>query len=279
MKLQMTSPLRAGFQQAEAADISYIFHENTKLSNESARRLSRSFYVSHAELFVSNRAFKQHRNAKAVALLDDETCNAKIHSQDLPEILSTRRSTQDLSSPLTLEQLSSVIEHSLGATCIYPTEEEGINQLRRAWPSAGGLYPIDTYILAQKVTGISPGIYSHNVPKQQLEKMPNERDVAEIIRDGFLWQDWITSAAAIIVFVGVMSRNQTKYGARGYRLMMLDAGHAGQNLLLTSAALGLNSCPIGGFNDDALAYELGVNGYDEAVIHAVAIGGCDDTSI
>ena len=62
-------------------------------------------------------------------------------------------------------------------------------------------------------------------------------------------------------------------GERGYRLVLLDAGHVGQNLVLVAELLGLPSLPISGYCDDALGEALGLDGVDEAVVHTVALGG------
>jgi len=63
-----------------------------------------------------------------------------------------------------------------------------------------------------------------------------------------------------------------KYGDRGYRYILLEAGHVMQNLNLACTSLGLGSCNIGGFFDDELAGLLGLPVAQEAVLYAVAIG-------
>lgn len=63
-----------------------------------------------------------------------------------------------------------------------------------------------------------------------------------------------------------------KYGARGYRLALLEAGHAAQNLLLTAVANGLAGVPWGGFFEDALAELIAADSPHEQVVAAVAIG-------
>ena len=63
-----------------------------------------------------------------------------------------------------------------------------------------------------------------------------------------------------------------KYGERGYRFMLLEAGHIAQNALLAANALGLGACPFGGFIDDDLDRLLGIDGLDEVSLYLIGVG-------
>jgi SagB-type dehydrogenase family enzyme len=62
-----------------------------------------------------------------------------------------------------------------------------------------------------------------------------------------------------------------KYGQRGYRHVLLDAGHVGQNLYLVATALGLGPTAIGGFFDRELGALLELP-EDEEPFYVVCIG-------
>ena len=51
---------------------------------------------------------------------------------------------------------------------------------------------------------------------------------------------------------------QLKYGERGIRFLLLEAGHLMQNLCLLSASLGVSTLPLGGYfeRDIAQAFRL-----------------------
>ena len=70
----------------------------------------------------------------------------------------------------------------------------------------------------------------------------------------------------------VFSRNQMKYGERGYRYVLLEAGHIGQNMYLNAAALSLKCCALGGTIDSKLEKFLDIDGITESVVYAVAFG-------
>ena len=68
-------------------------------------------------------------------------------------------------------------------------------------------------------------------------------------------------------------RSRFKYGERGYRFALLEAGHAAQNMLLAATALALAALPLGGFYDRRLDELVGADGLDEATLYAIALGG------
>ena len=72
----------------------------------------------------------------------------------LTEILSRRRSVREYSPrPLRREDMSFLLWASTGLQRV----EDG--HAFRTVPSAGALYPIDTYAIAHRVEGVEPGIY------------------------------------------------------------------------------------------------------------------------
>ena len=64
----------------------------------------------------------------------------------------------------------------------------------------------------------------------------------------------------------------SKYGHRGMRYILLDAGHICQNLLLAAEALGHSACPVGAFFDEEINNLLGLDRNEESVIYMAAAG-------
>ena len=56
-----------------------------------------------------------------------------------------------------------------------------------------------------------------------------------------------------------------KYGDRGLRFLLLEAGHLMQNLCLASASLGLATTPLGGYFEADLAQRLTLPPTDEVL--------------
>ncbi|HMA32861.1 MAG TPA: SagB/ThcOx family dehydrogenase [Chloroflexia bacterium] len=143
--------------------------------------------------------------------------------------------------------------------------------LTRPVPSGGGLYPLEIYLLVERVTGLGPGVYHYAVLAQALEHLPVAPLPPARLVDLFLGQTYAADAALVIVLTAVPARSLAKYGDRGYRLILLEAGHVAQNLNLVATALGWGSVNLGGFLDLELGEHLGLNG-EEVPLYALAVG-------
>ena len=80
-----------------------------------------------------------------------------------------------------------------------------------------------------------------------------------------LGQEMLRDANLVLILTAVWARTMVKYGQRGYRYVLLDAGHLGENLYLTATALGLGPAGIGGFLDAELNALLELPAGEEAV--------------
>ena len=68
-------------------------------------------------------------------------------------------------------------------------------------------------------------------------------------------------------------RSRFKYGLRGYRFALLEAGHVMQNALLAATAMRVPALPLGGFYDCRLDELVGADGLEESTVYAALIGG------
>jgi SagB-type dehydrogenase family enzyme len=172
--------------------------------------------------------------------------------------------------PLTLTTVAAMLRSSYGI--LGPDPMPGGGQfLRRAVPSAGGLYPLELYLLVGNVTGLEPGIYHVDAVGEALEclRVGNwQKDAAGIF---YTWP-YVEAAPVIICYAANFARTQKKYGPRGYRYIHLEAGHAAQNLCLSAAGQGLGTLCMGGYRDGALNRLLGLSSPREGVVYAVALG-------
>jgi SagB-type dehydrogenase family enzyme len=270
MRFEALDRLPADLTVTGSADLWQLYHQSSKLRLETARREAAAFAVSERELFVSSRGFKQFRNGAAIPLAPPVSS-----PRPLEDVLLQRRSARRLEQPLRVGELGTVLQLALGPSAITTKAEHGVEQMLRTWPSAGGLYPLDAYILASRVEGLDPAVYHYNVPRGELERLTAVGELADHLAECFFWQDFATDCAAAVILVAAFDRTVAKYGARGYRLVLLDAGHAAQNLLLCAAQQGLPAVPMAGFSDTALEALLDLDGAGESVVHTVLLGGAD----
>lgn len=178
---------------------------------------------------------------------------------------------QFAATPLPLGDLATILHAAYGLhdRLILGGEQEF---LVRPVPSGGGLYPLEVYLLVHRVADLAPGIYHYAVLTHALEQI-QEGDLPPGLAVGlFGSQVYVGQAALVVVLTAVPGRSMWKYADRGYRLILLEAGHVGQNLNLAAAALGQGSVNLGGFYDADLADLLGLDLEEEVPIYGIAVG-------
>lgn len=151
--------------------------------------------------------------------------------------------------------------------------------IERPVPSGGGLYPLELYLLADRVTALEPGVYHYAVLAHGLEQIRALRMPRRLVTDLFMAQPYAAAAAFVVVIAAAVDRTLWKYGDRGYRYILLEAGHVAQNLNLVASALGLGSLNLGGFFDDDLGALLGVSAQEELPLYGVAVGAPDGDDV
>lgn len=162
----------------------------------------------------------------------------------LDEAITERRSIRDYTDePLDLETIGTLLWAAQGRT-----EEGGAG---RAAPSAGGLYPLELY------AATADGLVRY-LPEGHRAMRVTDVDVRNELYRAGLEQDAILDAPVVFVMTAVPSRTESRYGERAERYVLLEAGHAAQNLLLQATALDLGAVPIGAFDDSEIADILGL---------------------
>ena len=157
--------------------------------------------------------------------------------------IKSRRTVRSFSSrPLQLAHLSQLFFAAQGIT-----EDGGF---KRAAPSGGALYPLDVYAVVGKgaVEGLDPAVY-HYVPSSHKITTIATGDRRGLLATAALHQMWMAHAPVNFVITAEYARICSKYGQRGVRYAIIEAGHVGQNLFLQAEALGLKAGIVGAFND------------------------------
>ena len=165
------------------------------------------------------------------------------------QALAQRRSVREFAErPLSLSALSQLLWAAQGVT-----HRRGL----RTAPSAGALYPLEIFVVAGDVEGLSDGVYRY-VPRDHGLEREREGDLRPELARAALEQDWVAKAPAILVVAAVYERSARKYGRRAPRYVHMEVGHASQNVYLQAEALELGTCAVGAFRDRELAAALGL---------------------
>jgi SagB-type dehydrogenase family enzyme len=184
----------------------------------------------------------------------------------LDRVIKKRKSIRHFSKePLSLEHLSYLLWASTG---IHRAEMD--YEFRTA-PSAGALYPLETYVMANNVSGLDKGIYHYSIKDHHLETLQNG-DFTTEMANAALGQVMVRDAQAVFIWSAILYRSKWKYKQRAYRYFYLDCGHIAQNLALAAVSLGLGSCQIGALFDEEVNSLLGLDDQKETVVYMSVVG-------
>jgi len=180
------------------------------------------------------------------------------------EIMRRRRSVRHFKDePLTKAELSQLLWAAQGIT--YP--EYGF----RTAPSAGALYPLESYLVINSVDQINPGVYHYAVDRYELEQL-RAGDFRLQVAQSALDQEMVYQANVVFIWTAVFARSKWKYKQRAYRYIYLDAGHIAQNVALAAVAQNLGSCQVGALYDEEVNALLDVDGTEESVVYMTVVG-------
>lgn len=180
----------------------------------------------------------------------------------LDQALLNRRSQRNFSErPLTLDQVGRILWAAQGVT-----SDRGF----RTAPSAGALFPLEVYLVSGRTQDLAAGIY-HYLPGAHQLRPVKSGDYRSDLARAALSQKSVATAAVSIVITDVSKRTTVKYGERGEQYILIETGHAAQNILLEAQALGLGAVPVGAFEQSRVHRLLGLS-EGEQPLYIIPVG-------
>ena len=161
----------------------------------------------------------------------------------LDRVLRARRSHRALTDSPSPKILARLLESSHGVC-----GDHG----RGSVPSSGGLQALELYFVHFADSWLPAGLYHYDRAAHSLAQIAPTAD-----RNA--WAERVPSlplvegGSLLWVIVGDAARLADKYGERGGRFLLLEAGHLMQNLCLASASLGWATVPLGSFLEQDIA--------------------------
>jgi SagB-type dehydrogenase family enzyme len=253
------------------ADVAALFHENSKTS----RYLPHPTFVLWPSEPAVARMMQRLRRVKP--FLDRRRIElpaaAPGAEEPVLEVLRRRESARRFGGgPISLEDVATVLTSSYGVN--RDNTDTAYPRPFRMVPSGGALYPLELYLYAGRVDGLAPGLYHVDSEAASLALLQGG-ELDQAVAALFVQSDLVADAAAVLFVTAVFFRSTFKYGARGYRFVLLEAGHLAQNALLAATASGLAATPLGGFFDRDVDRFLSLDGVEESIVYAVALGTTD----
>lgn len=176
--------------------------------------------------------------------------------------LRERRSIREFKrQPLSITEISQLLWAAQGIT--------GSGGVRTA-PSAGALYPLELYLVAGNVEGLTEGVYKYLPDGHELIRAVEGDKRIELSRAA-LGQSSVRDAAAVLLLTAVYEKITARYGERGIRYVHIEIGHVGQNVCLQAAALKLGAVVIGAFDDSQVKRIANLMPKEEP-LYLIAIG-------
>jgi len=169
--------------------------------------------------------------------------------------------------PINLDKVSQIFWAGGGKTI------DGITGATRSYPAAGGLYPLEFYLIAENIDSLENGIYRYEWEKHKLIKVKNGNFIDQLKATTYSSAFKSGYVPACIVVNAVYSRTTSKYGDRGAeRYVPMAMGGSGQNMHLQAEALGLGIFIIGAFIDEEVKKVLGVESSEEVPLYIMPLG-------
>jgi len=230
------------------------FHEDSANPSEFVHNIG---VVELEKLTASERGRK--RNGEVVTFQE----SAGGH---LLEIISNRRSIRRFKhGVISSKNLNGLLETTYGK----------LSNGHWSVPSGGGLYPLDIYlIIPDGQQSVPAGIYQWQPEEHKLVRVSAD-DPGVWIAKIFNAKTLTENVACIMCIGANLQRSASKYANLGYRLTVLEAGHAAQNAALFCAEQNLGCVECCGFGDKALAQKLGLDFPHEAIITTLIVGTPD----
>jgi SagB-type dehydrogenase family enzyme len=189
------------------------------------------------------------------------------------ELAARRRSRRsfDPARPMPLAALADCLFSALAIVAFGETGVPGEEPLPlTTTPSGGARNPFEAFVAVRAVEGLEPGVYHYAGLDHSLGRVRAGRpDLAALLGN----QAWFADAGAVILLVAVFERCMWKYPhPTGFRVVLLEAGHIAQNLLLAATERGLAATPTCAISDRTAEALCGLDRLAHAAVHSVALG-------
>jgi SagB-type dehydrogenase family enzyme len=189
----------------------------------------------------------------------------------LADVIKRRKSHRDFKrQTIDLKMLATLLETGYGLVRYVSAYGEPRFPFRRA-PSSGGLQSIEVYAAVNDVQDLAPGVYHYQPERRGLTLLDPGLVRRRVVR-ACLNQDWIGESGVVLFLTCDLRKLLWKYGRRSYRMSHVDAGVVAQQLHLIATALGLGSCMIAGFVEEAVHKLIDIDGKLEFATLGICVG-------
>lgn len=241
-----------------------IFHQNTKTTRYEF------FPTSNQVMQVMARMPPTHANIGLPVIKLPPPNLPSIGGPSLSEVFFERATPNDFDAVnLSLKDISTLLYSAAGEN--RPAEATGSGRAFRVVPSGGALYPLELYINIRNADDCPNGLY-HYDPTSHVIRLCVEGDQGPALSKICVQPNLPLDTSLHFLYTAIPSRLTFKYGDKGYRFALLEAGHSSQNVCLISRALGYEAIPVGGFLEEELESLLQIDGVNQVALYLTFVG-------
>jgi SagB-type dehydrogenase family enzyme len=207
-------------------------------------------------------------DAVRIDLPDGQLALARLSRMPVGEAIACRESVRQYDdTPLTLEELAAVLWATQGVRRVLSP----ISALRTV-PSAGARHALETYVAVKRVDTLPAGLYRYLPFDGQLAQLAVDPQIGRRAAAACLGQRFVAHAAVTFFWTAIPARMEWRYDLAAHKVIALDAGHVCQNLYLACESLGLGTCAIAAYDQEACDRLLGVDGDEEFTLYLAPVG-------
>jgi SagB-type dehydrogenase family enzyme len=207
-------------------------------------------------------------DARRIQLPLSDQWSQTIEKVDLISAISNRRSRRKFTpGELSIDELAFLLWATQGIR-----QPAGGNLAYRTVPSAGARHSFETYLFVMRVEGIQPGLYRYLPVSNELLFVCEVENMDKRLARACLGQSFVGKGAVTFVWATLPYRMEWRYSLAAHRVILIDAGHVGQNLYLACEAIQAGTCAVAAYDQELLDELLNIDGLDEFSVYLAPVG-------
>ena len=154
------------------------------------------------------------------------------------------------------------------------TVHDGHQELSfRQVPSGGALHELEIYPLVHRCDGLAPGLYHYDAGGHGLELVRESDPQTRLLVEYTQRTSTMENPPQVSLFLTArFGRAMWKYESMAYALILKHVGVMYEALYLTTTAMGLAGCALGGGNSQAFATASGLHMFVEGGVGEFIVG-------
>jgi SagB-type dehydrogenase family enzyme len=216
-------------------------------------------------------ALKPPMSADAVDLPRPDLAAIERNDPAFTRVLEQRRSSRRQGrSPITLDQLGEFLYRT--ARVRGTRQVNGEEYTERVYPSAGGAYELEFYLVIRRSAALAPGLYHYHPAEHRLYRLPAAEEDVERLLASAAQTAHCDQPQVLVVLAARFARLTRRYQSLAYAMILKDVGVVFQTMYLVATAMGLAACALGGGDSDLFARAAALHYYAETSVAEFMLG-------